>query len=279
MSDFTINSRHRSFGGETLYCSHFSKSNNCKMNFALISPVLFEKNLQLPVMFYLSGLTCTEENFTVKSGVQSHLKDFPFLILVPDTSPRQLGLPGEDEDTSFGTGASYYFNATQPPYSKHYKMYDYVVNDLVELTEKINGPTPYRGIFGHSMGGHGALMIGLRNQDIFSSISAFAPISSLFANTGRHKAFEKYLGGNKDNWKPYDVINCLSLSKQESILIDIGSEDEFASSLRVDLLQEAAKRLSLPVTINTREGFDHSYYFVASFLKDHLEYHWRKYEE
>jgi S-formylglutathione hydrolase len=244
------------------------------MRFSIYRPDTQEK---VPVLYWLSGLTCTEENFTQKSGVQRYLSEHKIACVAMDTSPRNLGIAGETENYKLGAGAGFYVNAVQEPWAKHYKMYDYVAYELNELIAKeFSVDTKRQGIFGHSMGGHGALVLGLRNQDRFRSISAFAPICSSMNSPLGNIAFPAYLGDDKNTWKDYDACQLISKTKTNvPLLVDQGDLDEFyiSKSLRPDLLLEACRSRDFPLTYNLRLGYDHSYYFVASFIESHIEFH------
>jgi S-formylglutathione hydrolase len=246
------------------------------MRFSIYKPDTEEK---VPVLYWLSGLTCNEENFMQKSGVQRYLSKHKIFCVAMDTSPRNLGIPRETESFDLGAGAGFYVNATQEPWAKNYRMYDYVAHELNELIPNtFNIDAQRQGIFGHSMGGHGAMLIGLRNIDRFRSISAFAPAcSSMNSNLGK-KALPAYLGPDQSTWEQYDA--CELLKKSEKViplLVDQGEEDEFylSKSLRPDLLLEACRIRDFPVQLNMRPGFDHSYYFVATFIESHISFHAR----
>jgi S-formylglutathione hydrolase len=246
------------------------------MRFSVYRPDTDEK---VPVLYWLSGLTCTEENFMQKSGVQRFLSKHKIFCVAMDTSPRNLNLPGEKESFDLGEGAGFYVNATQEPWAKHYRMFDYVSKELNELiSSKFNVDSERQGIFGHSMGGHGALVVGLRNPERFRSISAFAPISSSMNSPLGKRALTAYLGKDQEAWKAYDACELIAeAEKTLPILVDQGEDDEFyiAKSMRPDLLQEACAKRDYPLQLNMHPGFDHSYYFVASFIESHIAFHAR----
>lgn len=233
---------------------------------------------KVPVLFWLSGLTCTEENFMQKSGAQRVASELGMALVAPDTSPRGANIPGESESWDFGLGAGFYVNATQSPWAKHYRMYDYVLHELRDLVFK-NFPLDEKqtGISGHSMGGHGALVLGLRNPEVFRSISAFAPIVAPSQCPWGQKALKNYLGEDQSLWKQYDACELLKvISQRKEILIDQGTEDKFLKDqLMPEKLETIAKALDWPVQIRMQVGYDHSYYFVSSFIEDHLKFHHR----
>ncbi len=270
---YEILKRHKSFGGETLFCKHDSVSINASMNFSIHLPTDVEKIDS--AIIWLSGLTCNEENFITKAGVQKVLEGTGTMIICPDTSPRGAGVEGEDDSYDFGTGAGFYVNATTDGYKEKYLMYDYIVKDIVSLLNDEFGVSKI-SVMGHSMGGHGALVIGLRNSEIFSSISAFSPIVNPVECPWGQKALEGYLGKNKENWENYD--SCLLLKKKNvhhnPILIDQGTADEFfEKQLLTKNFENAACAAGQEVIVNYRNDYDHSYYFIASFIEDHIKFH------
>ena len=262
---------YKQFGGYTNYYSHESKTTGTKMNFAAYLP---PKAGKVPVLYWLSGLTCTEENFITKAYAQAFAAKFGVAVIAPDTSPRGAGIAGEDASYDLGTGAGFYVDATQAPWSKNYKMYSYVTEELRELVEKnlpIDGQRA--GIFGHSMGGHGALVLGLRNPDLYRSISAFAPIAAPMQSGWGQKAFTSYLGNDKAAWAKYDASELIkSAAVKTPILIDQGLDDEFLKDeLKPELLEKAAG--GYPLTVRRREGYDHSYFFISTFIEEHFAFH------
>lgn len=252
---------------------HESKSLNCLMNFAIYLPKETEIE-KLPVLYWLSGLTCNEQNFITKAGAQRYASEHKVIIVAPDTSPRGEGIPNVDS-YDLGIGAGFYVNATQEPWAKNYKMYDYIVHELPELIEENFPASKLKGIFGHSMGGHGALMIALRNPEIFKSVSAFSPIVAPSKVPWGEKAFTAYLGSDKNVWAEYDTVELISkASKCMPLLVEQGLSDEFLENqLKPELLKVACEKAQHPLTLNLREGYDHSYYFIASFIGDHIKHH------
>lgn len=266
----------KSFDGWIQTYSHSSKACNCDMTFSIFLPPQAETQ-KVPVLYWLSGLTCTNENFMVKSGFQKYASEMGIAIVTPDTSPRGANIEGENNSWDFGTGAGFYLNATQKPWSDYYNMYDYIVNELPAL---INDNFPVnsdkQSIFGHSMGGHGAMVIALNNPDKYKSLSAFAPISAPSQCEWGIKAFTNYLGSNKEEWKKYDSTELLKVVKNKfPILIDQGEADNFLKDgqLRPDLLMEAAKEYGWDINLRMQKDYDHSYYFISSFIEDHIKYH------
>ncbi|TCB80424.1 S-formylglutathione hydrolase [Acinetobacter sp. ANC 4173] len=262
-----------SFGGWQDVYKHDSSSLNCAMNFAIYIPE-HESGEKLPVLYWLSGLTCTEQNFITKAGVQQFAAQHKIIIVAPDTSPR-----GEDvanvEDYDLGQGAGFYLNATQLPWSKHYQMYDYIVNELPTLIEQNFPASDKRSIFGHSMGGHGALTIALKNPTRYHSVSAFSPIVTPSQVPWGQKAFTAYLGPDQESWKAYDASELLQqFGTSLPILIDQGLADSFLDmQLQPQQFAEIAKQKNVNLTLNLRENYDHSYYFIASFIGQHIGFH------
>ncbi len=261
------------FGGHQDVYQHESTTLGCQMNFAIFLPQKAE-TAKLPVLYWLSGLTCSEQNFITKAGAQRYASEHGVIIVAPDTSPRGEGIPN-DSAYDLGIGASFYVNATQEPWAKNFQMYDYIVHELPGLIEANFPANDRRGIFGHSMGGHGALVIGLRNPDKFQSVSAFSPIVAPMKVTWGEKAFAAYLGNDRKKWEEYDAVELLSrTTKQRALLVDQGLGDEFLThQLRPELLKAACEKAGHPLTLNLREGYDHSYYFIATFIGDHVAYH------
>lgn len=235
---------------------------------------------KVPVVTFLSGLTCTEENFMVKSGAQRVAARLGLMLVSPDTSPRGEGVPDDpDEDYDFGLGAGFYVNATEAPWSKHYRMYDYVTNELRSVVfENFPGDAGRHGLTGHSMGGHGALIIGLRNPDRFRSLSAFAPICTTLHSPWGQKALSYYLGDDKSRWAEYDACevarNVADNGAYSRILVDQGEDDPWlAEQLKPELLQSACDSSGLPLELRRHDGYDHGYYFISTFIEDHLNFH------
>lgn len=262
---------HKSFGGQTAFWSHASSSTKTEMKFSTFIPEGEVKGC----LIWLSGLTCTEENFITKAGAQKYLADHKLMVIAPDTSPRGLNLPGEHDAYDFGSGAGFYLNATVEPYAQHYRMYDYVVNELYDIIQK-EFKTSRISIFGHSMGGHGALVIGLRNPEKFKSISAFSPIVNPSVSPWGIKAFTGYLGEDKSLWASYDATELIKQGSKHpaKILIHQGGKDEFlAKELLTTHFQDAAKKMAQENEVNLCEGYDHSYYFISTFMESHIKHH------
>ncbi|MGZ3657559.1 MAG: S-formylglutathione hydrolase [Bdellovibrionota bacterium] len=264
---------YKQFGGYTNYYSHESKITGTKMNFAAYLP---PQAGPAPVLYWLSGLTCTEENFITKAYAQLFAARTGFVVVAPDTSPRGANIPGEDDSYDLGTGAGFYVDATQAPWAKNYKMYSYITEELRELVEKNLPVDPSRSaISGHSMGGHGALTLGLRNPGLYKSISAFAPICNPMHAPWGKKAFGAYLGANEQDWAKYDATELVKKANTKTpILIDQGLDDEFLKDqLHTDTFEQACKAAGHSVMIRRREGYDHSYFFISTFLEEHFAFH------
>ncbi|WP_044873789.1 S-formylglutathione hydrolase [Pseudomonas sp. LFM046] len=271
-----IVSSNKSFGGWHKRYRHRSTSLNCDMVFAVYLPPQAEQGEKLPVLYWLSGLTCTDENFMQKAGAQRLAAELGLIIVAPDTSPRGADVPGDPDNAwDFGLGAGFYLNATQEPYARHYRMHDYVVHELPALIEANFPVSGKRGISGHSMGGHGALVCALRNPGRYQSLSAFAPISNPMACPWGEKAFSRYLGEDRSRWREWDASVLLAeASERLPILVDQGDRDDFlANQLKPEALQAAAKAAGHPLTLRLQPGYDHSYYFISSFIGDHLKHH------
>jgi S-formylglutathione hydrolase len=269
-------SRNRSFGGVQLVYAHAAETTGCEMRFGVFLPPQATSG-SVPVLYWLSGLTCTEENFIVKAGAQRVASELGLAIVVPDTSPRGLGLPGEADNYDFGLGAGFYVDATEAPWSRGYRMYSYVTHELRALVEEHLPVDPERvGIFGHSMGGHGALIIALRNPDRYRTVSAFAPIASPMHCPWGEKALTGYLGPDRDRWREYDATALLEARgwAGPALLVDQGTDDPFLErQLKPELLKAAGERAGVEVELRMQRGYDHSYYFIATFIEDHLRFH------
>ena len=245
------------------------------MKFAVYQPPQ-AKTEPVPVLYFLSGLTCTEENFITKAGAQQFAAKHGVMLVAPDTSPRNTGIPGEDEDWDFGTGAGFYVDATQEPWSQHYRMYSYITEELPALiAEHFPVKRDRQGIFGHSMGGHGALVCALRNRDRYLSVSAFAPIVAPMHCAWGQKAFSNYLSADQEQWRAYDASELiLTADWQRPILIDQGTADNFLENqLKPQLFEQACAQVGQPLTLRMQSGYDHSYYFIATFMEDHIRHH------
>jgi S-formylglutathione hydrolase len=268
-------SSYRHFDGHTNYYTHQSRVCHHKMSFSVYLPPASETR-KLPVLYFLSGLTCNEEIFMTEAQAQAHAKKYEVIIVVPDTSPRDTGIEGEDDTYDLGSGAGFYVDSTESKWAKHYQMDSYVTKELRELVEA-NLPidSTRRGIFGHSMGGHGALVLGLRNPDLYRSISAFAPICAPSQAPWGQKAFTAYLGSDQKTWAKYDAnLLVAHAAKKTPVLIDQGLDDEFlANELFLDTFEISAKKANYPMTIRRQAGYDHSYYFISSFVESHFAFH------
>ena len=273
-------SSHKHFGGRTNYYTHESRVCNHKMNFSVYLPPASEMR-KLPVLYFLSGLTCNEEIFMTEAQAQAHAKKYEVIIVVPDTSPRDTGIVGENDSYDLGSGAGFYVDATEAKWAKHYQMYSYVTRELREMVEAVLPiDTTKRGIFGHSMGGHGALVLGMRNPDLYQSISAFAPICAPSLGPWGQKAFTAYLGSDQSTWAKYDANSLVKkmsageIAKAAPVLIDQGLDDEFlAAELYLDTFDASASAVDYPVTIRRHPEYDHSYYFISSFVESHIAFH------
>ena len=268
-------SEQRCFGGVQGIYSHASRETGTPMRFSVFAPPAAGEGT-VPVLWYLSGLTCTEENFTVKAGAQRYAAEYGIMLVAPDTSPRGAGIDGEDDDYDFGTGAGFYVDATEPPWDGNYRMYSYVTRELPELVfSRFPGDRDRQGITGHSMGGHGALTIGLRNPDTYGSISAFSPICAPMQCPWGRKALGGYLGEDRDAWKVHDateLIRAGALGRE--ILVDQGDADDFlGEQLKPELLIAVCGEMGQPVNFRMQPGYDHSYHFVATFIGDHVRFH------
>lgn len=268
-------SEQRCFGGVQGIYSHASRETGTPMRFSVFAPPAAGEGT-VPVLWYLSGLTCTEENFTVKAGAQRYAAEHGIMLVAPDTSPRGAGIDGEDDDYDFGTGAGFYVDATEPPWDGNYRMYSYVTRELPELVfARFPGDRDRQGITGHSMGGHGALTIGLRNPDTYGSISAFSPICAPMQCPWGRRALGGYLGEDRDAWKVHDATELIRAGALvREILVDQGDADEFlGEQLKPELLVAVCGEMGQPVNFRMQPGYDHSYHFVASFIGDHVRFH------
>ena len=266
----------KSFGGWHKRYRHRSTTLNCDMVFAVYLPPQAEQGNKLPVLYWLSGLTCTDENFMQKAGAHRLAAELGMIIVAPDTSPRGKDVP-DDPDASydFGLGAGFYVNATQEPWAQHYRMYDYVVQELPALIEANFPVSDKRGISGHSMCGHGALICALKNPGRYQSLSAFAPITNPIACPWGEKAFSGYLGPDRTRWREWDACALIANAQEKlPILIDQGDRDDFlVDQLKPEALEAAARAAGHPMTLRIQPGYDHSYYFISSFIEDHLRHH------
>ena len=279
MSD-TLNavSRNRCFGGMQGVYTHAAETTHCSMRFGVFMPPQAQ-SARVPVLYWLSGLTCTEDNFIVKAGAQRVAAELGVAIVVPDTSPRGLGYPGEADAYDFGLGAGFYVDATEAPWSEGYRMYSYVTNELPAYVERHFAVVAGRaGIFGHSMGGHGALTIALKNPDRYRSVSAFAPIASPMRCPWGEKALTGYLGSDRGRWREYDATALIADRgwRGPALLVDQGTSDPFIESqLKPELLRQACEQAGVALDLRLRDGYDHSYFFIATFIEEHLRFHAR----
>lgn len=265
----------KSFGGVQGVYSHMSESCACEMTFAVFVPPQAEQG-PCPVLWYLSGLTCTHANVMDKGEYRRMAAELGMIVVCPDTSPRGDDVPDEKDNWQLGKGAGFYVDATQEPFAKNYRMYSYITQELPALIAA-NFPAnmEQQGIFGHSMGGHGALVIALRNPERFRSVSAFAPIVAPSGADWSRPAFEKYLGADQATWRQYDACALVEDGARfPEILIDQGKADGFLDDgLRPWLFEEACKDTGIGLTLNMHEGYDHSYFFISTFMDDHLHWH------
>jgi S-formylglutathione hydrolase len=274
-------SEHRCFEGTQGFYSHASTEIGLEMRFSVFVPP-HAKRRPFPVLYYLAGLTCTEETFMIKAGAQRVAAELGIMLVAPDTSPRGANIPGETDSWDFGVGAGFYVDATQAPWSKHYRMYSYVTKELPAV---INANFPARperqSIFGHSMGGHGALVCALRNPEQYAMVSAFAPIVAPMRCPWGQKAFSNYLGPDQDAWRAYDASELVRERPfRKAILIDQGTSDKFLTEQLLPEAFEEACRTSGTKTLTLRRqpGFDHGYYFISTFMEKHLRLHHAAFE-
>ena len=265
---------HASFGGRQEVWQHASRSTGTDMKLGVYLPPAALAGEKCPVLYWLSGLTCTEQNFITKAGAQQFAAEHNLIVVAPDTSPRGEGVPNDDA-YDLGQGAGFYLNATQQPWAKHFRMEDYVADELPALIEQHFPASPARGIFGHSMGGHGALTLALRHPGRYKSVSAFSPIVAPSQVPWGQKALKAYLGDDPAAWKQHDTVALIAGAKERlPLLVDQGDADEFlAEHLKPELLQAACEQAGHPLTLRLQPGYDHSYYFIASFIGDHFAHH------
>ncbi|MBW0450300.1 S-formylglutathione hydrolase [bacterium M00.F.Ca.ET.228.01.1.1] len=272
-------SSHACHGGEQRFYRHESSTIGLPMRFSVyLPPQALQASAKVPALFYLAGLTCTEETFAIKAGAQRFAAQHGVALVAPDTSPRGAGVPGESAAWDFGVGAGFYVDATQEPWARHYRMYSYVRDELREtVVNELPVEGSRLGIFGHSMGGHGALMLALRNPEIYRSVSAFAPIAAPTRCPWGEKAFSGYLGEDRAAWKEYDASELVARASRkfaEGILVDQGLADQFlAEQLYPDVFEAACRAAGQPLTLRRHAGYDHGYYFISTFIEDHLAHH------
>jgi S-formylglutathione hydrolase len=269
----------RSFGGTQGVYRHASRETGTDMTFAVYLPPQAEApGAKLPVLWYLSGLTCTHANVMEKGGYQRVCAELGLILVAPDTSPRGTDVP-DDPGYDFGQGAGFYVDATEPPFERNYRMYSYITGELPRLLEEHIPADPARqGVAGHSMGGHGALTIALRNPTRYRSVSAFAPIVAPSQVPWGEKALGGYLGPDRTAWRRHDAVALIEDgARVAEILVEQGTSDSFLDAqLKPDLLAAACRDAGIPLTLRMQEGYDHSYYFIATFIEDHLRWHWQR---
>jgi S-formylglutathione hydrolase len=261
------------FGGWQDVYRHRSDVLDCAMNFAVYLPPQAEAQ-KLPVLYWLSGLTCTEQNFITKAGAQRYAAEHGVILVAPDTSPRGEEVADAD-GYDLGKGAGFYVNATQAPWAKHYRMYDYVASELPALIEENFPVTEARAVSGHSMGGHGALIVALKNPGRYRSVSAFSPIVAPSQVPWGEKAFAAYLGEDREAWRAWDAVALIATAQERlPLLVDQGDADEFlAGQLRPELLKAECEAVGHPLRLRLQPGYDHSYYFIESFIGEHIAHH------
>jgi len=273
---------HGCFGGAQRFYSHPSTEIGLRMRFSVyLPPQALQSGAKVPALLYLAGLTCTEETFMIKAGAQQFAAQHGLALIAPDTSPRGANCPGEADDWDFGVGAGFYLDATQEPWNKHYRMESWLIRELLPmLCKELPLDAERLGIFGHSMGGHGALTLALRNPGVFKSLSAFAPISNPTNCPWGTKAFNGYFGEDKDQWQKHDASWLMSQQKTapypQGILVDQGLDDKFLDvQLKPGTLEAACAEAGQPLTLRRHAGYDHGYFFISSFMADHIAHHAR----
>lgn len=273
MSALTLVQEQKCFGGRQVRYKHNSAVLNCEMQFSVFLPPQAAEH-KVPALYWLSGLTCSDENFSVKAGAQRVAAELGIALIIPDTSPRGDGI-ADDPAYDLGQGAGFYVNATQAPWAQHYQMYDYILTELPTLLEAQLPLSDQRAISGHSMGGHGALVLALRNPQRFTSVSAFAPIANPLNCPWGQKAFTAYLGEDRATWEEYDASLLLAQYHGDlPMLVDQGDADNFlAEQLKPQALYTAAMQSKANLLLRMQPGYDHSYYFIASFIEEHLRFH------
>ena len=268
-------SQHLCFGGIQGFYQHDSKVIGLPMRFSVFQPPQ-SMHEAVPTLFFLAGLTCTEETFMIKAGAQRLAAEFGMMLVSMDTSPRDSGIPGETDAWDIGTGAGFYLDATQEPWSSHYQMASYITQELRELIVDKFPADPHRlGIFGHSMGGHGALTLALKNPGMYQSVSAFAPIAAPILCPWGKKAFSYYLGDNQAAWRNYDATALIEDgARVPTLLIDQGLNDQFLSEqLYPDLFESTCIKAGQELTLRRHDDYDHGYYFISTFMADHMQHH------
>lgn len=282
MTALKLVSSNRIFGGDQRVYSHESKELKCEMKFSIfLPPQASEGNAKVPVLFWLSGLTCTEANFVQKAGGQKYAAELGLVIVCPDTSPRNVNISGEDDSWDFGSGAGFYVDATEEPWKKNYRMFSYVTKELIALVEGNFPVDPEKkGVFGHSMGGHGALICALKNPGLFKSVSTFSAISNPVNCPWGEKAFTGYLGKNREEWKNWDATELVKVYNGPplEVFLDQGDADQFLkdNQLLPENLANSCRSVNFPFILRMREGYDHSYFYIATFIEEHIRYHAEK---
>ncbi len=266
--------KNKVFDGWHEQYTHASQTLNCKMRFSIYLPPQADAQQPVPVLYWLSGLTCTDENFMQKAGVFQAAAKHGIAVVAPDTSPRGDDV-ADDDGYDLGKGAGFYVDAVEPPWKEHYQMYSYITKELSMLIESSFPVSDVRSISGHSMGGHGALTIGLKNQDVYRSISAFSPICNPINCPWGKKAFTAYLGEETNIWKQYDACEIIKHTKvTRPVLVDQGTQDEFLlEQLHPEALEQVATAQGADITIRYQPDYDHSYFFIASFISEHIKFH------
>lgn len=275
MTALETRSQYRCFDGTQGFYQHISTVIGLPMRFSVFQPPQAQ-NQRVPVLFFLAGLTCTEETFMIKAGAQRYAAEYGVMLVAMDTSPRQTGIAGETDDWDFGAGAGFYLDATQTPWSKYYRMESYITLELRQIIiDQFPADANRMGISGHSMGGHGAITLALRHPDIFRSVSAFAPICAPMLCPWGQKAFRHYLGENQQSWRQYDATALIEDGRNvPELLIDQGLNDQFlAEQLQPHYLENAYAAAGQKLTLRYHQDYDHSYYFISSFIGEHLKYH------
>ncbi len=275
MTALETRSQHQCFDGIQGFYQHASTVIGLPMRFSVYQP-LQAKSQRIPVLFFLAGLTCTEETFMIKAGAQRYAAEYGLMLVSMDTSPRQTGIAGESDDWDFGVGAGFYLDATHAPWSKYFQMESYVTQELRNIIIDQFPADPNRtGIFGHSMGGHGALTLALRNPSLYRSVSAFAPICAPMRCPWGQKVFSSYLGENQQDWRPYDATALIEDGcRIPDILIDQGLNDQFLTEqLHPHHLENICAAAGQKLTLRYHQGYDHGYYFISTFIGEHLKYH------
>lgn len=269
-------SEHACFGGTQRFYQHASQAIGLPMRFSVFLPPQ-SRDAKVPVLFYLAGLTCTEETFMIKAGAQRVAADLGIMLIAPDTSPRGAGVPGEADSWDFGVGAGFYVDATAAPWSRHFRMHSYILELRETVLREFSADENRVGIFGHSMGGHGALVMALRHPELFKSVSAFAPIAAPSQCPWGEKAFSGYLGPDKTQWQQYDATALMSQLHNPfpaGILVDQGLADKFlAEQLFPEMFEAACRKAGQTLELRRHAGYDHGYYFISTFVADHLRFH------